>query len=173
MQVATTQTIKAYFSGTQIAPFGAVCLSMNTAAMVFPQIWRILMSNYGWNTTFYVLGIDMDQSSILESLSRGKMLFGVDFRDYFTCMRSYWNSLVLYSNKPNYNYNWVSIDFLKCCKQKKTQTPDNMMNEVKKIDLKVWYHLFFDKCESVQRIVVTWQNLGHVCLEPYMLPYAH
>ena len=105
MQVATTQTIKAYFSGTQIAPFGAVCLSMNTAAMVFPQIWRILMSNYGWNTTFYVLGIDMDQSSILESLSRGKMLFGVGFRDYFTCMRSYWNSLVLYSNKPNYNYN--------------------------------------------------------------------
>lgn len=57
MQVATTQMVKMYFPGRQMAPFGAICLAMNSAAMVFPQVWETLISNYGWHIAFYSLGI--------------------------------------------------------------------------------------------------------------------
>lgn len=56
MQVATTQVIKSYFPGKQAAPFGAICLTMNAAAMAYPELWRWLMANYGWDITFYSLG---------------------------------------------------------------------------------------------------------------------
>ena len=56
MQIATTNTIKQYFPGRQIGPFGAVCLTMNVAAMIVPQLWRSLMTALGWELALITIG---------------------------------------------------------------------------------------------------------------------
>ena len=56
MQVATTNIIKEYFPGRQIGPFGAVCLTMNIAAMVVPQLWKALMETLGWKYNLITIG---------------------------------------------------------------------------------------------------------------------
>lgn len=56
MQVATTQIIKVYFPGRQAAPFGAICLTMNSAAVAFPLVWEQLMELLGWHLALIAIG---------------------------------------------------------------------------------------------------------------------
>ena len=56
MQVATTNVIKEYFPGRQIGPFGAFCLTMNTSAMVVPQVWKAFMETLGWKYNLIAIG---------------------------------------------------------------------------------------------------------------------
>ena len=56
MQVATTNIIKEYFPGRQISPFGALCLTVNVAAMIVPQLWRQLVEALGWHNNLITIG---------------------------------------------------------------------------------------------------------------------
>ena len=56
MQVDTINIIKEYFPGRQIGPFGAICLTMNTSAMVAPQLWKALKETLGWKNNLITIG---------------------------------------------------------------------------------------------------------------------
>lgn len=56
MQVATTNVIKEYFPGRQVGPFGALCFTVNMAAMLLPQMWNLFISSLGWQNTLISIG---------------------------------------------------------------------------------------------------------------------
>ena len=56
IHVATTNIVKEYFPGRQIGPFGVICMSLNIATMVVPQMWKNLMAVLDWQFTLVVIG---------------------------------------------------------------------------------------------------------------------
>ena len=57
IHVATTNIVKQYFPSGDIAPYGAMCLTINMTLVVVPQLWRYLMDTLDWQLGLITIGM--------------------------------------------------------------------------------------------------------------------